>query len=123
MRLLLDEMYPPDIAVDLRRKGHDVVAVAEHADLREQEDEDLLRAASAEQRVLLTENVKHFRPIAERLQGLGTAYSGLLFTSARSFPRARSRLRPLLLALDRYLAEHPEEDALEDSWDWLPSIE
>lgn len=118
MRLLLDEMYPPDLARDLCRKGRDVIAVAERADLRERDDEGLLRAASAEHRVLLTENVKHFRPIAERLQGEGTAYVGLLFTSARTFPRARSQLRPLFAALDRYLAEHPD-DALADSWDWL----
>jgi hypothetical protein len=29
-RLLLDEMWSPEIAVQLCRRGHDVIAVAEH---------------------------------------------------------------------------------------------
>jgi hypothetical protein len=38
-RLLLDEMFSPAIAAELRELGHDVIAVADRADLRARSDE------------------------------------------------------------------------------------
>ena len=38
MKLLLDEMWSSDIAVQLRRRGHDVDAVAERPELRGKAD-------------------------------------------------------------------------------------
>jgi hypothetical protein len=45
VKLLLDEMWPPSIAVQLRRRGHDVEAVAERADLRGQADDAVFSVA------------------------------------------------------------------------------
>ena len=65
-RLLLDEMFSPAIAAELRERGHDVIAVADRPDLRAKSDEEIFTWASAERRWLLTENVKDFRPILLR---------------------------------------------------------
>jgi predicted nuclease of predicted toxin-antitoxin system len=62
-RLLLDEMFSPAIAAELRELGHDVIAAAVRPDLRAKSDEEIFAWASAERRWVLTENVKDFRPI------------------------------------------------------------
>ena len=85
-RLALDEMFSPAIAGALRELGHDVVAVAERVDLRSMTDDGLFAWSAAEQRWLLTENVRDFRPIMLRALQAGGAISGLLFTSSRAFP-------------------------------------
>jgi Domain of unknown function (DUF5615) len=54
-RLLLDEMFSPAIAADLRQLGHEVIAVADRPDLRSKSDEEIFAWASAEKRWLLTE--------------------------------------------------------------------
>ena len=89
VRLLLDEMFSPAIAAELRQRGHDVIAVADRADLRAKSDEEIFAWASAERRWLLTENVKDFRPIMLRVVSAGSPGCGLLFTSSRAFPRSR----------------------------------
>lgn len=119
MRLLLDEMYPARLAVDLRARGHDVVAVKERPDLREQADEAILRAAAAERRALLTENVGDFRVLVERFAAEGERHYGVLLVSARSLPRSRRGRGPLLRGIESFLQLHPGEEELIDSWDWL----
>ena len=59
MKLLLDEMWPHDLADQLRRRGHYVVAVTERPHLRGQSDAFIFAAAQAEERVIVTENVDH----------------------------------------------------------------
>jgi predicted nuclease of predicted toxin-antitoxin system len=56
LKLLLDEMYAAAVAEQLRRRDHDVIAVAERADLRGSTDEDLLAWARIEDRALVTDN-------------------------------------------------------------------
>lgn len=97
-RLLLDEMFAPGIAEQLRRRGHDVVAVAADPDLRALPDVALYEWATAHRRRVVTENVKDFRPLVAA--GVGP---GVLFTSSRTFPRSRRRPGPLIDALDRWL--------------------
>jgi predicted nuclease of predicted toxin-antitoxin system len=60
VKLVLDERYAPAIAVQLRGRGYDVVAVAQSHDLRELPDEDLLRWAEQARRVVVTEDASDF---------------------------------------------------------------
>lgn len=60
MRLLLDEMFPPAVAEQLRVRGHDVVAVAEVAGLAGCADREVFEHAQAEGRAVATENVPDF---------------------------------------------------------------
>ena len=115
-RLLLDEMFSPAIAAELRQRGHDVIAVADRPDLRAKSDEEIFAWASAERRWLLTENVKDFRPIMLRVFSTGSPGCGLLFTSSRAFPRSRKNPGPLINALHAWLTDGPPAPSVTESW-------
>lgn len=116
VRLLLDEMFSPVVAAELRVLGHDVVAVADHPGLRSKTDEEVFAWACAEKRWVLTENVKDFRPILLRaLQG-GLPACGLLFTSSRAFPRSRKNPGPLIRALHAWLSAEPPGSSVTEWW-------
>jgi predicted nuclease of predicted toxin-antitoxin system len=115
VRLLLDEMFSPAIAAELRELGHDVIAVAVRPDLRSKSDDEIFAWASAQKRWLLTENVKDFRPIMLRALQAGLPSCGLLFTSSRAFPRSRKNPGSLIRALDAWLATPPGPPVTE-SW-------
>jgi predicted nuclease of predicted toxin-antitoxin system len=116
VRLLHDEMFSPAIAGELRDLGHDVIAVADHADLRSKSDEEIFAWASAEKRWLLTENVKDFRPILLRALQAGLPACGLLFTSSRAFPRSRKNPGSLIRALHAWLTAGPPPPPVTESW-------
>lgn len=98
MKLLLDEMWPPTLAVQLRSRGHDVAAVGERPDLRGQPDVRVFAAAQTEGRALVTENVIDFRPLAAEALSRGDPHAGLIFTSNRRFPRHDPRTVGRLVA-------------------------
>ncbi len=89
MKLLLDEMYPPAIAEQLRARGHDVVSVhdPEYRRLESAPDEELFAAAVAGGRALVTENIPDFRRLEADAFAAGTPHAPLVFTSNRRFPR------------------------------------
>jgi Domain of unknown function (DUF5615) len=119
---VLDEMFSPAIAAALTAKGHDVFAIAEQPDLRAITDEEVFAWASANQRWLLTENVKDFRPIMLRAMQAGTVGAGLLFTSSRAFPRSRRNPGPLIDALHAWLTNGPPQPPLAEDWLLGPEI-
>lgn len=117
MKLLLDEMWPPEIAVQFRRRGHDVVAVAERPELRGQPDAVIFAMAQAEARAILTENVADYRPLAASELQQGRSHAGLIFTSNRRFPRHDPRTaRRMVTALNEVLSNGLEAANLEH---WL----
>ena len=59
MKWLIDEMYPPAAAEELRRRGHDAVSVAGTV-LVSSSDDELYELAVAEDRVVVTENYSDF---------------------------------------------------------------
>lgn len=113
MKLLLDEMYPRVIADQLRGRGHDVISVHE-APGRGSPDPDVLEHARLEGRTIVTENVRDFRPLAERMMGAGESYAGLVFTTDRRWPR--NDMGALIDALDRLLVEHPDQPVTMEIW-------
>ena len=93
-RLLLDEMYPPLLAEMLRDKGHDVRAVAASAELAGADDATVLDAATADDRCLLTENVRDFAVLARY-----TTHAGLLLANSRRWARTRDGIGRLAASL------------------------
>lgn len=110
MKLLLDEMYPPVIAEQLRARGHDVVSVhdADYRRLEGAPDEEVFAAALAEERALVTENVPDFRRLEADALARGEAHAALVFTSNRQFPRGEPGTTGRLIeSLHTLLSEAP----------------
>jgi hypothetical protein len=79
-------------------------------------DEELFAWAAADNRWLLTENVKDFRPLLLRAMQAGGVSSGVLFTSSRTFPRSRQNPGPLINALHRWLVDGPPTAPITEDW-------
>jgi hypothetical protein len=100
-RLLLDELYSPQIASELVRRGHDVVAVAADPALAGLPDEQVLEWATSQGRCLVTENVKDYEVLRRAAAAQGRTHAGLLYRAPRRFPRDRRFAGALVVALDK----------------------
>ena len=119
MKLLLDEMHAPAVAARMRHGGHDALAVKERADLIGLADEDLLRAAKADGRAVVTENIKDFALHHRRISASGLSHSGMVFTHARRFPRSAPNPVPVLAnSLSVFLVEHGAMLSKVESFVW-----
>ena len=90
IKLLLDEMFAPVLAAELRGRGNS--------------------------EWLLTENVKDFRPLLTAAQAGNDPYVKLLLTSSRSFPRSRRNPRPLTEALTVWLERPDSRSPSAEEW-------
>lgn len=88
MKLLLDEMYSPRIAVRLRDRGHDAVSLSERRDLVASSDRELFTAMAAENRTIVTNNIVDFVPILRRALADGVESPGASSSRATARPRA-----------------------------------
>lgn len=102
MKALLDEMLPPAIAEQLRARGHDVIAVAERADLRALPDRDIFAFAQMEGRVMVTRDRADYLEIDREQRAAGHDHVGLVLLSARHVPAA---VGPVVKALHELLSD------------------
>jgi hypothetical protein len=118
--LLLDEMFSPGLAAALRDRDHNVLAIAERADMRSMTDADVFAWVFSTPCWLLTENVKDFRPLLLLALQSATAATptgfGLLFTSSRTFPRSRTNPAPLIDAVHLWLSSGPPAPPIVEDW-------
>ncbi len=119
MKALLDEQLSPEIAVLLRQAGCDVVAVAERDDLIGSSDRVVLNVASSEDRAVITNNIKDFRPLAAELLAQGLTHAGLILVPS-SRTRTRSAVAALATAIEQILRDHPR--GLKDSERWIAPL-
>jgi Domain of unknown function (DUF5615) len=110
LKLLLDEHLSPEIARQLRERGHDVVAVGERTDLRGRPDRVHFASLPDEQRAIVTRDLGDFRPLLAEALRRGSNTYGLVCVPAR-FPLNRDGIGRLAAALDALLKAHPEVDA------------
>jgi hypothetical protein len=103
VRLLLDEMFSPEIAAALVKRGHDVVTVAADPGLAGLPDEQVLEWATDQGRCVVTENVKDFEVLRRLAAAQGRTHAGLLYSGPRRFPRDRRFVGALVVALDEML--------------------
>lgn len=101
-------MYPPALADALRDGGLDATTVAEMG-MTGRSDPDVLAAASASDRVLLTENVADFARIcAERLSA-GHHHPGVLIALSSRFSRRPAGIPRLAKAVQATTGEQIED--------------
>ena len=113
MKLLLDEMISWRIAAELRTRGHDVMAVKrDRPELEQQPDGTVLEAATAEQRAVVTNNVRDFRVAHARVLARGDTHYGVIYTLDGSLPRNKAAISLWVTTLERFLHPHESDDAL-----------
>lgn len=109
MKLLIDEMWAPRLAEELRRRGHDVVAVAERPQLRGETDAVVLAVALAEGRAVFTDNISDFVPLIQAAIDAGRSHPKLILTSYARYPRqSRRTFGRVVSALDALLSSEQE---------------
>jgi len=112
VRLLLDEQLSAVIASTLRDRGHDVVAVQDpdRTDWRGLDDATLFELAQEQGRAIVTDNVVHFRALAQRCLDEGRDHFGVLYLNNTSLPRHRHDLfvSQIIERLERALDRYPE---------------
>jgi hypothetical protein len=106
LKLLLDTHHSRRAAERLRRAGHDVTAAADDPLLASLPDEELLRAATRQQRAIVTENAQDFDRIVRSWAADGEHHAGVVFTSPRRYHRGNQRYPENLIAgLEDLLAQ------------------
>ena len=119
MRLLLDELFSPRIATELRSRGHDVISALELEILRSERDHVVFEWAQRESRAVVTDNVPDFMRLHGDCLRRGDHHFGLVLSTHKSMPRLRGAIGPFVRALDALLASMPDVNALRDGISWL----
>lgn len=113
MRLLLDEHFTFTIAEELRRRGVDAIATQkERPDLEGRADDVILRTATLERRVIVTNNVRDFAPLVEDFGLRGETHFGVVFTDDSTFPRTQAGIGLLVRALAAFVEDAADDDLL-----------
>lgn len=97
MRFVIDAMFPPEVAERLNVAGHDAVTPAQRG-AHNLPDEVLVQVATAEHRVVVTENATDFAHVTT---------CPVLFVLKAWWP-SPSLASDLADALDRWAAAHPD---------------
>jgi hypothetical protein len=118
VKVALDHHYSTQIAIQLRKRRCDVIAVLERG-WEQEEDEALLALCGGERRALVTNNVSDFTVIARRWALEGRHHAGLIFTSDAGLPRGRNTIGLYVSALQALIRASPGEEAFADRIHWL----
>jgi hypothetical protein len=108
MKILLDEMWTPTIARELRRRGFDVVAIneASHAPRYAGFSDDVVFArAQGDARTIVTDNVSDYEVARRGWESRGRAHHGIIYALNPPFNRHRgnSIIGEMVRALEHFL--------------------
>lgn len=103
--LLLDEMLSGEIAAQLRKRGHDVEAVAADPALVSIDDQTLLDVATSRGRCLVTVNIKDFAVLDHVWKSRGQRHAGILFVATATFRQNDGFVGRVVTALDVRMTE------------------
>jgi hypothetical protein len=117
--LLLDEMFAPAIARELRSRGHDVESVSGRSEWQALSDADVMALARRERRAIVTNNLRDFRPLHhEAIVPGGSGHFGMVFVPG-SYRRTKDDIGRIVTALESKLEQYPGEDDLAEGETWL----
>jgi len=113
LKLLLDEMNSWRVAAELRQRGYDVVAVKrDRPGLESRTDPTILEAAAAEQRAVVTNNVRDYRVAHERMRARGDDHYGIIYTYDDTLPRNKAGFSLWVSTLQTFVDDRRADDAL-----------
>lgn len=111
MRLLLDaNLSPRGVAGPLRKREHDVLALAEDAAYEGLSDPQVLELAATEQRVLITRNSRDFAPLARQWAEAQRQHAGLILI----WTLDHGQFAEIVAGVERQLAQRPTQDQWRD---------
>jgi len=110
LRLYLDRHIKKQLAIDLRKRGFDVLPT-EEAGMDTAPDEDQLEFAAKEKRALLTFNIRDFAPLHEQWSATGRSHAGIIVSQQLGSRQYGMLLARMLLArMLRLLSHFSAED-------------
>ncbi|HVA19692.1 MAG TPA: DUF5615 family PIN-like protein [Solirubrobacteraceae bacterium] len=112
MKLLLDEMLSARIAEQLRKRGHDALAVDESPGLRGLADAALLAYADEQERAIVTYNREDFLILDRGYRSQAHQHHGIVILHPRRFPQGAASTGPLVTALSYFLEAGPPYPSL-----------
>jgi predicted nuclease of predicted toxin-antitoxin system len=119
VRLLLDEMLSPAIGRELRERGHDVLAIADHPGRVALSDPEVMTLARTERRAVVTNNLRDYRPLhADAIIPGGPGHFGMIFMPD-TYRRTKADTGRIIAALEAKLTEYPGDDDLANGECWL----
>jgi predicted nuclease of predicted toxin-antitoxin system len=92
VKLLLDEMWTPTIALELRKRGFDVIAISESAHAGRYagiSDEEVFARAQDDGRAIVTDNIADFEQTRRDRESRGETHHGVLYALDPPFNRHR----------------------------------
>ncbi|MGH3105494.1 MAG: DUF5615 family PIN-like protein [Gaiellaceae bacterium] len=111
MRLLLDhQLSGRRIAGPLQAAGHDVRALHGEPRLAGMADRDVLALASADGRIVVTRNAKHFAPLAREWASLSREHAGIILIWSLD----HGEFAAIVSGVERQLATYPTQEAWRD---------
>ncbi len=117
MRLFLDaHISGKRIATALRTAGHDVRAADEERELDDLDDAPLFAIARADDRILVTSNVKDFMPILREWAEAETSRAGCIFISSNI---RHEHFGMIIAGIKHALTETSDQQDWTDRVHWL----
>jgi predicted nuclease of predicted toxin-antitoxin system len=104
VRLYLDRHIMGRLAIDLRGQGYDVVRT-EEVGKDTAPDEEQLAFAAAENRAVLTFNIRDFAPLHEAWQAAGHAHAGVIVSQQLGRRDYSQLLQRMLRLLNQFTRE------------------
>lgn len=108
MRLLLDaHISGRTVGRALDERGHDVRALDSESELEGLDDPDVLKLAAAENRVLVTANIRDFEPLLREWAGEERSHAGLILVPSSVRNEA---FGVLISGIERTLADSEQSE-------------
>jgi hypothetical protein len=114
VRLLIDEMWTPTIALELRKRGFDVIEISEpgHASRYAGiSDDQVFARAQDDGRAIVTDNIADYEHARREREDRGQAHHGLIYALNPPFNRHRGKrvIGQMVNALAHFLSSPDAE--------------
>jgi len=123
VKLLLNEMWSSKIAVELRRRGFDVVSATEVAVAKRYSgipDDVVVMRAQEDGRAIVTDNIADFSAVHAATQARGQAHPGIVFALRPQFDRSQARIvGTMVRSLERFMRSQAARGSLANQVHYL----